>query len=145
MAWYANQKDSSIDDTCLHSLLTGAVHAQLGNDQIAEQYFLALEDKKKGLKNEKWVVPFARYELAMLWTRQRGPADKKARDMLKKALSYNAEYDFQSRLELRCHMVCLQSPICAHEHSPFSPTSPPYPCPQALTQLDQMVKDEKKK
>lgn len=32
--------------------------------------FLAVEELRKSIKVEVWVIPYARYELGMLWLRQ---------------------------------------------------------------------------
>ena len=70
---------------------------------------------------DHYTIPYARYELAMLWYRkqvrvfklmfvltlfQGGSYDVKV--MLKKAISYSHKYDFEHRLAIRINLALSQ-------------------------------------
>ncbi|EDQ90603.1 uncharacterized protein MONBRDRAFT_31822 [Monosiga brevicollis MX1] len=91
---------TSPDKRALVTTLYGALCAQLGMQSQAENSFQEVEDLRPELKNEDWLVFYARYELAMLWFRQDGQPTARVVDMLTKASS-KKDHNWDTRLHLR--------------------------------------------
>lgn len=87
-------------------LMLAAIHVQLGELDKAQAKCETIEANKKLIKGENWVIPFARYELAMLWARQDNhKLTERVNEKLKQALSYSTDYNFELRMHLRIHLA----------------------------------------
>lgn len=56
----------SIDELCTRSLLLGALYRSLGELTIARQFLESVISKESSILEEKWTVPFAVFELAVV-------------------------------------------------------------------------------
>jgi len=100
-----NRGPFAIDVEAMAALLEGAALSQLRKTADAEAWFLEVERMRKKIKAENWVVPYARYELGMLWCREDEDPQKRAIPMLKSALKYPGEYAYDLQLSFRIHLA----------------------------------------
>eukprot|EP00040_Diaphanoeca_grandis_P020289 m.107924 g.107924 ORF g.107924 m.107924 type:complete len:590 (-) comp27831_c0_seq1:53-1822(-) len=111
-AWERNELKGShshrVDAQALVFLLKGALHSQLRNDKEAETYLEKVEVLKKKVKEEVWIIAYARYELAMLWYRMDTPKIERASKKMKHAMGKKGEFNFDLQLDLRGHLALYQ-------------------------------------
>lgn len=90
-------------------LLRGSLLSQIGGrDEEAQRCFLDIEARKKAIKIDLYVVPYARYELAMLYHRIDKPDTARVVKELKHASSRKGDYNFDVQLSLRIHLANYQ-------------------------------------
>jgi len=86
----------------LKILIMGVVYAALDDKSTAVQYFTVASSKTDGKAMDPHVVPFAMYELAMIYLEK--PEDTgKAKSLLLKVKDQYKDYDFENRLNFRVH------------------------------------------
>lgn len=103
----AKWKTGSVDDRAIMSLLAGTVLGQLGREAEAEKCLLWVEENRKAIKDEISLIPYARYELAMLWHTSEGTTDRVVAK-LQHAMKYSHDFNFDLQLNLRIHLAMYQ-------------------------------------
>jgi len=103
----AHWDTASVDDRALLSLLAGTILGQLGKLPEAEACLHWVEENRKAIKQEISVVPYARYELAMLWHEAEGVTERVVAE-LRHAMAYSHDFNFDLQLNLRIHLALYQ-------------------------------------
>eukprot|EP01138_Halocafeteria_seosinensis_P016376 gb/GECG01016707.1/.p1 GENE.gb/GECG01016707.1/~~gb/GECG01016707.1/.p1 ORF type:complete len:872 (+),score=112.04 gb/GECG01016707.1/:1-2616(+) len=95
-----------VENVAVLALCRGALLSQLSRAEEAHACLDWVLDKKKNIKEENFVVPFAHYEKAVLY----GPSPEAAQH-LKAAKDFSGDYNFKYRLHLRIHLLQIEFAI----------------------------------
>ncbi|XP_056136443.1 tetratricopeptide repeat protein 39B-like [Lampris incognitus] len=97
----SNPSEYHLDDRCVVQLLKGLCLRQLGHLVQAELCFKHVISSENDIKYDKYLVPFATYEMGLLH-RDKGDTDK-AISLLEKAKMDYKDYNMESKLHFRIH------------------------------------------
>ncbi|XP_036118118.1 tetratricopeptide repeat protein 39B-like [Molossus molossus] len=98
-------KEYGTDDISLLNLLKGLCLKHLGKYSMAEQYFNHVIQKQKLLKYDHYLVPYAYYELGILYY-LKGDYDSAIKN-LENIKNYK-DYSMEARLQFRAHVALEQ-------------------------------------
>eukprot|EP00039_Didymoeca_costata_P006894 m.94348 g.94348 ORF g.94348 m.94348 type:complete len:630 (+) comp13441_c0_seq2:168-2057(+) len=93
------------DERSLYHLFIGAIFSQLDRDEEAEKELAVVEKMRKSIKREKWAVAYARYEMGMMYLKQDKEGTPRTVSMLKKAIHWKGDYNWDLQLHIRCHLA----------------------------------------
>jgi len=89
----------SQDDQAILLLLKAAAHRGLGNREKAKEMLGSLIDNYSAIKEEKYVMPFAKFELARLYLEEKNY--HRAEELCKNSQKQHSGFDFETRLHFR--------------------------------------------
>eukprot|EP01136_Pigoraptor_vietnamica_P032043 Opistho-1_new@93391 len=84
-------------------LMKGSLLKELGNFEAARGAFAWIEENRKHISEENYVIPHARYEQTVICLHEEKQAE--AAEWLERAQSYSEDYNFEVRLRMRMHLT----------------------------------------
>ncbi|XP_077460975.1 tetratricopeptide repeat protein 39B-like [Stigmatopora argus] len=114
---HPNPSEYHLDDQCVVQLLKGLCLRQLGQLDQAEVCFARVSSSEADLKHDKYLVPFAMYEMGLLH-KQRGDIPK-AVSVMESAKTDYKDYNMESRLHFRIHAALNSMKSCEAEMTPL--------------------------